>query len=148
MSKHLALVLLYALFTPSTRSEDRLIIPSIGLAVGIGTGVYLKELETRVALWSWTEEPGHIGNTVIGGHRTIGPGHFIDLNELHKGDEIQVSWNGELLLYTVVRKFILTRPHQSGVIDKEAEKTDLLTLVTCHPKYHDEQRLVIRAERR
>jgi sortase A len=140
------LTLLFKFSSPVSAEVYQLIIPKLEVKIPVGTENYLEDLTHGAAQWAWTPEPGVVGNTVIGGHRTVNPGYFIDLDTLQTGDELVVVWQDELLHYQVIQTLVLTRPHPAGIIDRRELVADQLTLVTCHPKYQDSQRLVIRAE--
>jgi LPXTG-site transpeptidase (sortase) family protein len=146
--KYLLSLIVGLVFSASAFSEElKLDIPKLNLSVPIGTSSYLSDLAVGGAHWSWTPLPGGFGNTVIGGHRTVRPGLFIDLDRLLAGDELIVTRDGKLLRYLVYQSFVLQRPHLPDIIDRVVDNRDDLTLVTCHPKYESNARLVIRARR-
>ena len=139
------LTLLFKFSSPVTAEAYQLIIPKLEIQIPVGTENYLTDLNHGAAKWAWTPDPGQPGNTVLGGHRTVGPGYFIDLDRLKEGDEIIFQSDGHRYHYQVADTFVLTRPHEAMLIDGLVEEFDVLTLVTCHPKYQDSERLVVRA---
>jgi sortase A len=142
------LLLLFSLLLGvPTWAFDHLEIPRLRVEVPLFHGAYLGDLNKGASIWSWTSNPGEYGNTVVGAHRTVGPGYFKGLNQLEKGDEIKVEWRGRWYTYVVTRSFVLVRPHEPNIIDELVRDKDWLTLVTCHPMYQDTERLVVRAIR-
>ncbi|WP_185762555.1 sortase [Bacillus methanolicus] len=84
-------------------------------------------------------------NFVIAGHRSYTYGKFFNrLDELQKGDYIIINVQNKVLTYKVFNKKIV-KPTETDIIYPIKNKS-MVTLVTCHPKYSDKQRLIVFAE--
>ncbi|REE97718.1 class E sortase [Thermomonospora umbrina] len=111
-------------------------------------GVSAKTLAAGVGHHPETAPPGEPGNTVLLGHRTLGPAPFHDLDRLRPGDVIRLYGSGFRLAYRVESTRI-TSPRDRGIVAPvpftPSVDTDqhFLTLVTCHPKGSDRYRLVV-----
>jgi sortase A len=91
----------------------------------------------------------HLGknnqNFVIAGHRSHTYGKFFNrLDELQKGDHVIIYVQNKVLTYKVYNKKIV-EPTETDVIYPIKNKS-MVTLVTCHPKYSDKQRLIVFTE--
>jgi len=128
-------------------SGNRLVIPTIGVHIGIVEG----SDESVLYRGAWrrpnTSTPDQGGNTVITGHRFhyIPPNNrtFYNLNKLKKDTKVFVFWDEKEYIYQVYDKF-LVQPEQTEIEDPMDE--NILTLYTCHPLWTADQRLVVRAK--
>lgn len=126
-------------------SGNRLVIPSIGVHIGVVEG----EDDSVLYRGAWrrpgTGTPATGGNTVITGHRFhyIPPNNrtFYNLNKLATGSKVFVFWNDVEYVYEVYDRFVV-EPNQTE-IEKNMEG-NILTLYTCHPLWTADQRLVVR----
>lgn len=92
-----------------------------------------------------TGKVGEVGNYVIAGHRSYTYGrHFNRLDEIEKGDKIQVISKGNVYIYKVVKKSII-KPEEVSVLNGNG-KDKLITLITCHPIKVATHRLIIQGE--
>ena len=132
-----------AVVAPAGDPIASLEIPTIDLDVVIVEGVDTDSLKLGPGHMPGTAIPGSPGNAVISGHRTTYGGPFGDLDLLGPGDEIIVSNELGRSVYAVTETVIVT-PQDIEV----AYPTDgvRLTLTTCHPKFSDEERLIVYAE--
>jgi LPXTG-site transpeptidase (sortase) family protein len=85
--------------------------------------------------------PGEIGRTVVGGHRTTAGADFFDLGELRPSDEIEVHAAWGDYVFRVTRQQIVADDDRSVIVPGIQARE--LMLVTCHPKFSSEQRLLV-----
>lgn len=125
-----------------------LAIPKIGLDVVVVNYFSYADLETAVARMQNSSQIGTPGSAVIVGHRTGFGSPFRNLDDLAFGDEINVTLRTtEVLNFTVTRSDIVSPSIDLSTYDNKTE-TPQIILVTCHPEYSTDQRLVIVAELR
>ncbi len=120
--------------------------PTIGLDVVVVDYEQLSDLNVAVGRMHFSAVPGAPGMSIIIGHRTGFGSPFLDLDQLRIGDQMQfVQPSGVPLFYKVTAVDIVL---PSDGIDQYTKRTDIsqLVLVTCHPKYSTDERLIIVAE--
>lgn len=126
--------------TPLPRG-DRLVLPAIGVDVGVFEG----DADTCLRQGTWhdstSEDPGEGGNVVIAGHRNRGV--FVLLPYMHPGEPVILYWRGEEFDYTVTEVFEIG-PDEDWVLEPTDSET--LTLYTCTPRWIGDRRVVLRAE--
>ncbi len=84
-------------------------------------------------------------NFAIAGHRSYTYGQFFNrLDELKKGNKIILNTKERKFTYKVFKKKII-KPTDVEVV-KPIKGKSIITLITCHPKNSNKQRLVIFAE--
>lgn len=99
--------------------------------------------QTSLPIGSWE---GSSVNTVIAAHRNHwSAGMFHDIEKMQVGDPVYVQNLWERLEYRVVETRIIDPSDIDAV--KIQQGRDMLTLVTCHPLYHNYQRYVVFCER-
>ena len=84
---------------------------------------------------------GEPGNYAIAGHRTTYGAPFNKLDQLKKGDEIQLETWDSIYIYTVTGKSVVD-PTDGFVL--EATKDATITLTTCHPEFSSRERLIVK----
>jgi sortase A len=87
-----------------------------------------------------------LGNVAISGHRTTFGAPFSRLDELVKGDRIVMKTSQATYTYLVSGAPKVVKPTDVDVIRTVDPTRAILTLITCHPKWTSEKRLVISAE--
>ena len=117
-------------------------IPKIGLERAVVQGIGVPDLRRGPGHYPATPLPGQIGNAAIAGHRTTYGAPFNRLDELAKGDPIEIRTLAGDFHYSVTQQLIVT-PKDVFVLDPTPNAT--LTLTTCNPKYSASQRLVVQA---
>jgi len=127
---------------PVTRIE----ISKIGVDKIVVAGVDYKALEKGPGLFDGSPLPGQLGNVAIAGHRTSYGAPFSRLNELTLGDEIVLTRAGSTFTYIVSEKPFIVKPSQTEVVKTVDATTGQLTLVTCHPKWTSENRMIVKAK--
>ncbi|MGH2810022.1 MAG: class E sortase [Actinomycetota bacterium] len=122
-------------------------IPKIALEKVVVEGGGLDEIDPQLKRGpghiTGTALPGRQGNSVISGHRTTYGAPFFRLDELNRGDLIEIQDKTAAYTYRVIDKKIVL-PTDLSVIVPTADAR--LTLTTCHPRYSARQRLIIVAE--
>jgi LPXTG-site transpeptidase (sortase) family protein len=127
--------------------DNRLIIPVIGVDVGIVEGSDDSSLNKGAWHRPGTGDPENGGNMVITGHRFqyLPPNNitFYHLDKVVEEDEIIVYWNEIEYDYVVVETFIV----EPGDVEIEEDSAyHMLTLYTCTPLWTANKRLIVRAE--
>ena len=118
-------------------------IPKIGISKPLFEGVSLTVLDNGPGHWPGTAMPGHIGNVVIGGHRTSHDRPFRNIDQLAVGDEVILTTGEGRFVYRVTSTEIVT-PDAVRIIDQTAAFT--ATLFACHPVGSTRQRFVVHLE--
>jgi sortase A len=121
--------------------DSRVVIPRIGVNVGIYEGNADRALRLGVYRHAGTALPGGSGNMVIAGHRNRR--QFALLSYLKPGDRISVYWKGREYGYRVRKVFVVGAVEASIL---ERGETEMLTLYTCKPRYLGDKRTVVLAE--
>lgn len=132
--------------------EDRIIIPKIGVNIHYGTHGMTSLNEG--ALWRYPDRgnPDKGGNFIIAAHRfsiqptpggTVKASPFYHLDQLKKGDQILIDYNGKRYGYTVSTTFGV-KPNAVSI--EEPSTTAKLTLYTCDLGGSADGRLVIIAD--
>jgi LPXTG-site transpeptidase (sortase) family protein len=119
-------------------SSSKLDTPSIVLA-----GQRDEELKEGVGHLPGTPMPGEFGNAVIAGHRTTYGAPFGDLDLLEVGDRIVIESLQGHFEYRVVEQHVTDAADQSVLANVPDKR--MLTLITCHPKFTSQLRLVVTA---
>ena len=115
-------------------------IPKLGISKTLFEGVTLNTLDLGPGHWPGTAMPGHIGNVVIGGHRTTKDRPFRDIDQLLPGDEVILSTLEGRFVYRVNRTEIVT-PDSLWIIDQTPAFT--ATLFACHPVGSTRERIIV-----
>lgn len=115
-------------------------IPKLGVSKTLFEGVTLNTLDNGPGHWPGTAMPGHIGNVVIGGHRTSKDRPFRDIDQLLPGDEVILSTLEGRFVYRVNRTEIVT-PDSLWIIDQAPAFT--ATLFACHPVGSTRERIIV-----
>lgn len=131
---------------------NRIIIPKIGVNIPYGSNG-VKSLDAG-AWWRYPERgnPETGGNFIIAAHRfsieptpgqTIVKSPFYNINQLKKGDQILIDYNGNRYLY-LAEQFTNVKPNQTEI--EAPSETAKLTLYSCDLGGSAEGRVVIIAE--
>lgn len=125
-----------------------LAIDRISLRARVLEGVSEHVLQRGVGHYPGTAYPGQRGNTVLLGHRTTHLHPFLDLDDLRRGDTIELRADGETYVYRVQDKRI-TMPDDRDALEPVPYRPwsppdgAYVTLITCHPKGSDARRLIV-----
>lgn len=125
--------------TPIGRIE----IPAIGVDKTMYEGITLKTLNQGPGHWPGTASPGHLGNTVIAGHRVSHNKDFRNIDRLQPGDEIILSDDTGRYVYRVTGSQVV-KPDAVWIVNATPNAT--ATLFACHPPGSTRERIVVFAE--
>lgn len=127
----------------------RLHIPALEQRWVVVEGVSLDDIRYAPGRYPNGAMPGEVGNFAVAGHRN--PGTFWDLDRVVAGDTVVVETRAQWHVYRVTRNHIVSPlatevvapvPGEPGAAPSEA----MLTLTTCHPKWDNDERLIVHAE--
>jgi sortase A len=118
----------------------RLRAPAIGLGAVVVEGTGGAELRSGPGHYPDTVLPGQRGTVAIAGHRTTYGAPFRRLDDLERGDRIELSMPYGRFDYRVERTRIVA-PTAVEVVDRVAY--DRLVLTACHPLYSASRRIVV-----
>jgi sortase A len=132
-------------------------VPKIGLDTIVVNGVRVDDLKKGPGLFPGCKEgedsdecvkgakyPGENGNVAISGHRTTYGAPFFRVNELKKGDVIDLVAGRARYRYRVREQKILDPV--TGFNEVLQGPRSELTLTSCHPRFSAAQRLIIKAD--
>jgi sortase A len=123
----------------------RIKIPSVSINLILVEGTTSKDLNWGAGHLTATSMPGETGNCAIAGHRNYTFGsYFSRLGEVKLGDKITIEYNKNKYTYEVYDIYAV-EPDDSSVLGQPAEGS-MVTLITCHPKGSNTQRLIICAK--
>lgn len=130
-------------------SIGMLAIPKIDLKTPIVEGATPENIKYAVGHLPSSGSLNELGKTnqnfAIAGHRSYTYGQFFNrLDELEKGNEIILTTKNKEYTYKIYQKKIV-KPTDVDVI-KPVKGKSTLTLITCHPKYSNKQRLIVFGE--
>jgi sortase A len=134
---------------PTTRAPQdgsvvgRIQIPAISLDTYIIEGITKADLENGPGHYPSTPLPGQKGNVGIAGHRTTYGHPFGNVDQLHPGDEIDITTVQGHFRYRIFDTIIVD-PSDTHVLDYMGDNR--LTLTSCNPKYSAAQRIVVQAK--
>jgi sortase A len=124
----------------------QIIIEKINVDKFVIAGVGYKELEKGPGLFAGSPLPAQLGNVAIAGHRTTFGAPFGRVNELAEGDRIVMKTSRGEFVYLVTGAPTIVKATDVDVIRTVDPSRAILTLVTCHPKWTSENRMIISAE--
>jgi sortase A len=124
----------------------QIVIDKINVDKFVIAGVGYKELEKGPGLFAGSPLPGQLGNVSLAGHRTTFGAPFGRVNELVEGDRIVLQTSRGEFVYLVTGPPTIVQATDVDVIRTVDPDRAILTLVTCHPKWTSENRMIISAE--
>jgi sortase A len=146
---------------------SRLVIPAISVdtpVVELGwkttktaSGSIFSEWDVAEYAAGWHKNsavPSENGNVVMSGHNNILGSVFRELDQLKRGDTLEVYSGGEEYVYTVEEVLILPEKHATDKQRKanvkyiQETEDDRLTLVSCWPRDDNTHRIVVVAKPR
>ncbi len=123
----------------------RLEIPRIGRDDIVVAGVKTGDLKRGPGHFPDTPLPGQLGNAAVAGHRTTYGEPFGDIDKLQTGDEIIATTLNGRYTYRVTGQQIVESSDYWVVATADPNRATL-TLISCHPKYTAQRRIVIFSE--
>ena len=118
----------------------RIRIPEIGVSDVFVEGTAAPDLRRGPGHYPATPLPGQRGTVAIAGHRTTYGAPFHDVDQLRRGDRIELDMPYGRFTYRVERLRIV-KPTAVEVTD--AVGYDRLVLSACHPLYSAAQRIIV-----
>jgi sortase A len=118
----------------------RIKVGKIGLDEVVVQGTGTGDLRRGPGHYPDTPLPGARGTVAVAGHRTTYGAPFRRLDQLGRGDRIEMLMPYGRFTYTVERTRIVP-PTATWVTDRAAH--DRLVLTACHPLYSAAQRIVV-----
>jgi sortase A len=134
---------------PAPRANEPIVelgtieMPTIGVNKPMFEGVSLTVLDHGPGHWPGSAMPGHVGNVVVGGHRTSHDKPFRNIDQLATGDEVIFTTSEGRFVYRVTSTEVVT-PDAIRIIDQTAAFT--ATLFACHPVGSTRERIVVHLE--
>jgi len=108
-------------------------IPKIDLEIAVAPNVKSSSLWVLPGHYPSSVHPGKKGVAAYFGHRMYGKGrHFNRLDEVEKGDTIEIQRKGKIYTYTVDAQRIIDPIDLGKYVFEETSKAKIV-LVTCHP---------------
>lgn len=120
-------------------------IEKLGLKVATVTYEKYSDLRTAVGYMPNSAAPGESGVTFIVGHRTGFGSPFRDLDQLEVGDRISLKNAAGNESEYLIEFIKIKRPSQSIPELKSLTSEMNLLLVTCHPEFSTDFRLIVGA---
>jgi sortase A len=118
----------------------RIRMPSIGVSSVVVAGTDTSSLRKGPGHYPGTPLPGTHGTVGIAGHRTTYGAPFRRLDQLGRGDRIELRMPYGTFVYSVERRRIVP-PTAVWVTDRT--RYDRLILSACHPLYSAAKRIVV-----
>jgi sortase A len=118
----------------------RIVVPAIGLSKVMVQGTTTDVLPKGPGHYPETPLPGAPGTVAIAGHRTTYGAPFHDINELHKGDKIELKMPYGTVTYAV-EDIKIVLPTATYVTERKSYNR--LVLTACHPLYSASHRIVV-----
>ena len=137
--------LAFAARSLARRSDDgdplgKIRMPSIGVSEVFVEGTGTGDLRRGPGHYPATPLPGQRGTVAIAGHRTTYGAPFHDVDDLERGDRIELAMPYGRFTYRVERTRIVP-PTATEVTDRVSY--DRLVLSACHPLYSAAQRIIV-----
>jgi sortase A len=118
----------------------RLRVPALGLNTVVVQGTDGGDLRAGPGHYPDTPLPGQRGTVAIAGHRTTYGAPFRHVDDLRRGDRIELAMPYGRFTYRVERTRIVA-PTDVDVVGRVAY--DRLVLTACHPLYSADERIVV-----
>jgi sortase A len=118
----------------------RIVMPAIGVSEVFVEGTGAGDLRSGPGHYPGTPYPGERGTVAIAGHRTTYGAPFRRVDDLERGDRIELRMPYGRFTYVVERTRIVA-PTELSVTDRIA--FDRLVLSACHPLYSAAKRIIV-----
>ena len=123
----------------------RIVMPAIGVSEVFVEGTGAGDLRTGPGHYPETPLPGERGTVAIAGHRTTYGAPFRRIDQLDRGDRIELRMPYGRFVYRVERTRIVP-PTETSVTARVDH--DRLVLSACHPLYSAAKRIIVFARLR
>jgi sortase A len=121
----------------------RLRLRRLGIDVVVVQGVTADALRAGAGHYPSTPLPGERGNVAIAGHRVTYGHPFKRLDEVRRGDRVELATPVGTFVYEVTVDPFTVTPADLSVLRQD--ERPMLTLTTCHPEHSARERLVVQA---
>jgi sortase A len=121
----------------------RLRLRRLGIDVVVVQGVTADALRAGAGHYPSTPLPGERGNVAIAGHRTTYGKPFRHLDQVRRGDRVELATPVGTFVYEVTVAPYVVAPGDLSVIRQD--QRSMLTLTTCNPVHSARERLVVQA---
>ncbi len=121
----------------------RLRLRRLGIDVVVVQGVTADALRAGAGHYPSTPLPGERGNVAIAGHRVTYGRPFRHLDQVRRGDRIELATPVGTFVYEVTVAPFVVAPRDLSVLSQD--QRPMLTLTTCNPVHSARQRLVVQA---
>jgi sortase A len=118
----------------------RIVMPAIGVSEVFVEGTETGDLRKGPGHYPGTPLPGEHGTVAIAGHRTTYGAPFRNVDELERGDTIELRMPYGRFSYRVERTRIVP-PTETSVIARVDH--DRLVLSACHPLFSAAKRIIV-----
>jgi len=118
----------------------RLRMPTLGRSYVVVEGTDLTTLRKGPGHYPKTPLPGEGGTVGVAGHRTTYGAPFRPIDDLKRGDELQMEMPYGRFTYRV-DKVQIVKPSATWITDKH--EREMLILSACHPLYSAAKRIVV-----
>ena len=118
----------------------RIVMPAVGVSEVFVEGTDAGELRSGPGHYPETPLPGERGTVAIAGHRTTYGAPFHDIDQLGRGDRIELRMPYGRFVYRVERTRIVP-PTETSVTKRVGY--DRLVLSACHPLYSAAKRIIV-----
>jgi sortase A len=118
----------------------RLSAPAIGLRAVVVEGTAPADLRRAPGHYAGTALPGGRGTVAVAGHRTTYGAPFRRLDELRRGDRVELAMPYGRFVYRVERTRVV--PPAATWVTRRASY-DRLVLTACHPLWSAAERIVV-----
>lgn len=126
--------------TPEGDALGRIVMPTLDKDYVVVDGDDAASLRKGPGLYPDTPLPGEGGTTAIAGHRTTYLAPFRDIDDLERGDRIELEMPYGDFVYSVQDTEIV-QPDDLSVLRRVGYER--LVLTACHPLYSAAQRIVV-----
>jgi sortase A len=118
----------------------RIVMPAIGVSEVFVEGTGAGDLRSGPGHYPETPLPGERGTVAIAGHRTTYGAPFRSIDQLERGDRIELRMPYGRFVYRVERTRIVP-PTETSVTARVDH--DRLVLSACHPLYSAAKRIIV-----
>jgi sortase A len=123
-----------------------IVIPTLDLDMIVIQGTGYEQLKKGPGHYPDTANPWEpTGRVGIAGHRTTYLAPFFHLDDLRRGDPIELRTQYGAFRYSVRRVFVIASAGSGSVLGQTPDPT--LVLTTCNPIYASYERLIVTAVR-
>jgi sortase A len=124
----------------SGQAIGRIRIPAIGVRFVVVQGTGAGDLRKGPGHYPDTPLPGERGTVAIAGHRTTYLAPFRRLDDIERGDQIELEMPYGRFYYAYERTRVV---EPSALWVKDRVRYDRLVLTACHPLYSASKRIVV-----